>query len=222
MNKLPNLGNVPAILAVAIWFLGALVAGWSGIFSDPAKGAMYVGLFVLLPLLYFSVWYIISPRFRDLAHDLDLSLIVGAHVWRYVGLGFVLAFLLGRLPAGFGIPEGLGDVIAAIFALPLALALRRGKPVRGYFVLWNIFGLADLLSAISVGILYSPGSLGLLRTGISTAFMATFPVSLIPTFLVPFFILLHVLALLRRDEVGSVSSGADVEAGRHRMEAKTA
>jgi hypothetical protein len=118
-----------------------------------------------------------------------------------VGLGFLVAFLVGRLPAQFAIPEGLGDIVAAIFALPLALALRGEKPVRGYFILWNIFGLIDLLSAITVGILYSEGPLGVLRTGVSTALMTTFPVNLIPTFFVPLFILLHVLALLRRNEV---------------------
>ena len=71
-----------------------------------------------------------STRFRAFANSISLSLIAGAHLWRHVGLGFVVAFLLGKLPTQFGIPEGFGDIIAAIFALPLALAVHRKKPVR--------------------------------------------------------------------------------------------
>jgi len=51
-------------------------------------------------------------------------------------------------------------------------------------------------------VLYSQGAFGILRTGVSTALMTSFPVSIIPTFFVPFFILLHVLALIRYKEVG--------------------
>jgi len=124
-------------------------------------------------------------------------------VWRYVGLGFVIAYFLGKLPPQFAFPEGLGDVLAAVFALPLARALYRGKPVRKFFIAWNIYGVADLISAITMGVLYSQGSFGILRTGVSTALMTTFSINLIPTFFVPLFIMLHILALIRYKEVGS-------------------
>jgi hypothetical protein len=39
------------------------------------------------------------------------------------------------------------------------------------------------------------------KEGISTTPMVTFPVHLIPTFFVPLFILLHLLALKRRREL---------------------
>lgn len=190
-------------LAVLIWFFGALAAGWYGVFAQAGTPPTALGLFFVLPIVFFTTIYLSSADFRGVAHSIDLTLIVGAHVWRYVGLGFIIAFLFGRLPAEFAIPEGLGDIIAAVFSIPLALALRRGKAVRGYFVAWNIFGLVDLVSAITMGVLYSDGPLGLLRTGVSTALMTTFPVNLIPTFFVPLFIMLHALALSRRGEVAS-------------------
>ncbi len=194
------------ILAILIWFFSALIAGYYGIFAKPGVLPIYLGLFIVVPFVGFAVVYFSDPHFRAFAHSISLPLLVGAHVWRYVGLGFVIAFLMGKLPAQFGIPEGLGDITAAVFSLPLALALRQGKPVRTAFIAWNIFGLVDLLSAITVGALYSEGSFGVLRTGISTALMTTFPVSLIPTFFVPLFILLHLLALARTAEVNSPRS----------------
>jgi hypothetical protein len=69
------------------------------------------------------------------------------------------------------------------------------------FIAWNVYGLIDLLSAISMGILYSPSSFGVLRTGLSTELMTTFPVHLIPTFFVPLGILLHMLSLIRSREL---------------------
>ena len=191
------------VLAVLLWFLGALAAGWYGLFLQTDAPPVYLGLFFAVPIVLFAVLYLLSKSFRAYANGLDLSLIVGAHLWRYVGVGFLLAFFYGRLPAQFAVPEGVGDITAAVFALPLALALRSNKPVRGYFVAWNIFGLVDLTSAITVGVLYSEGPVGVLRTGVSTGLMTTFPVNLIPTFFVPLFIMLHSLALLRRKEVAS-------------------
>ncbi len=204
-------------LALVLWFVTALVAGWFDVFIAPDSGLIGLGLFLVVPILFFITWYIVSARFRAFANSISLWLIVGAHVWRFVGLGFLVAYFLGRLPAQFAIPEGLGDIVAAAFALPIALALRRNQPVKGYFVLWNIFGLLDLLSAITVGILYSEGPFGILREGLSTAPMVTFPVNVIPTFFVPLFILLHVLALLRRNEVGkTVTAPRDLQSHRGR------
>ncbi len=108
------------------------------------------------------------------------------------------------LPPQFGYPKGLGDIITAIFSLPLAFAIRkndRSPRLQTAFIIWNVFGLIDLISAISLGILYSPGQLGVLRTDLSTALMTTFPVNLIPTFFVPLFMLAHLLGLRRNKEL---------------------
>lgn len=191
------------ILAILLWFFGSMIAGYYGVFATPGTPPIYLGLFIVVPFVGFTGAYFVSPRFRAFAHDISLPLMVGAHAWRYVGLFFVIAYLMGKLPPQFGIPEGGGDIITAVFSLPLAFALRQGKPVRTAFIAWNVFGLVDLISAITMGALYSEGSFGILRTGVSTALMTTFPVNIIPTFFVPLFILLHLLALARTGEVGS-------------------
>jgi hypothetical protein len=210
MNESLRDTKVYVALLVLLWFFSAFVGGWWNMFAVPGKPPILLGVLFLVPILLFSSSYSVSSQFRAWANSISLSWIVGLHVWRIVGLGFVIAYLFGKLPAQFGVPEGFGDIIAAVFALPLALAIRRQKPVRGYFILWNVFGLVDLLSAITVGLLYSDGPLGVLRTGISTALMTTFPINLIPTFLVPLFILLHLLALVRRNEVRASVADRDL------------
>jgi len=190
--------------AVGIWFLAAFIGGMMNIFYQPGVPPLTVGLFLLISITGFTLAYVISTRVRHALDQIPLWLITIAHVWRFVGLGFVIGAVMHTLPPQFGYPEGLGDVAAALFCLPLAFAIRKGSRstgLRGAYIAWNVYGLIDLLSAISLGILYSPSSFGVLRTDISTGLMTRFPVSLIPTFFLPLFILFHMLALIRSREL---------------------
>jgi len=189
---------------IGIWFLAACVGGMSGIFNQPGVPPVTVGLFVLVPIAGFLAAYGMSPQIRTAIDSIPLWTLTIAHVWRFVGLGFIVGAAAEVLPPQFGYPEGLGDVIAAALCLPLALALRSGKRsprLRTAFVAWNVFGLVDLLSAITIGVLYSPSTFGVLRADLSTELMTRFPISLIPTFFLPLFILLHLLGLKRSREV---------------------
>lgn len=189
---------------VGIWFLSAFIGGIMGIFNQPGVPPVTVGLFVLVPIVGFTLAYTVSKRVQHAVDQIPLWLITIAHVWRFVGLGFVIGALAHILPPQFGFPEGIGDVAAALFCLPLASAIRKNShspKLRSAFIAWNVFGLIDLLSAIALGILYSPGSFGVLRTDLSTEVMTTFPVNLIPTFFLPLFILLHMLSLKRSREL---------------------
>ena len=190
--------------AVGIWFLAAFIGGMMNIFYQPGVPPLTVGLFLLIPITGFTLAYVISTRVRHALDQIPLWLITISHVWRFVGLGFVIGAVMHTLPPQFGYPEGFGDVAAALFCLPLAFAIRKGSRSTGLrraYIAWNVYGLIDLLSAISLGILYSPSSFGVLRTDISTGLMTRFPVSLIPTFFLPLFILFHMLALIRSREL---------------------
>lgn len=189
------------ILGLILWLIASLIGGWNGLFSQPDAPPTFVGLFIIVPIIVMTTAYNAGANFRAFVHSINLRLITLAHVWRFIGFGFILAHLIDKLPAAFAYPEGIGDIIAAALAIPVASALGRHKPIKHYFVAWNIFGLVDLISAVTVGILYSQGTFGVLRTGVSTALMVTFPINLIPTFFVPLFMLLHILALKRRHEV---------------------
>ena len=190
---------------VALWFAAAFFGGLANIFTQQAGQApLPIGIFLVVPIGGFALAYAMNPRVRSAIDQSPLWEITIAHVWRFVGVGFVLGAIMRVLPPQFGYPAGLWDIAAAIWCIPLALAIRRGERsprLRASFIAWNIFGLADLLFAVTVGILYSPSSFGVLRTDISTQLMTTFPVSLIPTFFVPLFILLHMLALRRSGEL---------------------
>lgn len=189
---------------IGVWFLASCLGGVSGIFNQPDVPPVTVGLFILLPTCGFIIAYASIPRLQHAVDGIPLWSITIAHIWRFIGLGFVIGAVVNALPPQFGYSAGIGDIATAAICLPLVRALRkphRSHGLRTMFIAWNVFGLVDLLSAITVGILYSPSSFGVIRTDVSTALMTTFPVNLIPTFFVPLFILLHILALKRSREL---------------------
>lgn len=152
------------ILAVGAWLLAALLAGVLGIVNEPGRPPLVLAGFLAVPILGFVATYAASKSFRGFTDAIPLSLLVGSHLWRFVGLGFLAGALVGALPLGFGISEGIGDVIAAVGAVVLLAAIRRGRIPHGWLRAWNIFGFVDLLSAITVGLLFSESALGLLHT----------------------------------------------------------
>jgi hypothetical protein len=189
---------------IGLWAVAALVGGAMDAFNQPNVPPLALGAFLFVPIVGFILAYELSPSFKHAVNQIPLWMITVAHLWRLVGLGFVIGTLIHVLPPQFGYPEGIGDVIAALLCVPLAIAIRSNRHssrLRTAFVAWNVYGLIDLLSAISMGILYSNGPLGVLRGDVSTALMVTFPVNLIPTFFVPLFILLHLLAIRRSKEL---------------------
>jgi hypothetical protein len=64
-------------------------------------------------------------------------------------------------------------------------------------VLLNIPGLLDFVGAIGGGVLSGNSPIGILRGEVPTDMMQQLPLSLIPTFAVPFWIVLHVVSLIK-------------------------
>jgi hypothetical protein len=186
-------------IALAVWLLLVVSLGAAGAFvGRPGTPPLLLGIGVAAPLVFFFAWQRLSPSFRAFVLTLDLRLIAGLHAWRWAGLGFLFLYAYHVLPAVFALPAGLGDMAVGFVApwIVLALVRQRGFAARGRFILWNILGILDLLSALSIGAVNA-----FLATGVpgqvSTVPMATLPLLLIPGFLVPFFLMLHAVALMQ-------------------------
>jgi hypothetical protein len=192
-------------LFLGAWFAAAVLASAVGLFDSKGGPPLGLGLFVLLPTVgLLSAWRI-SPLLREAARSIPLWKLTFSHVLRLEGAMFVIDAARGKLPALFGYVAGIGDVIAALGAIPLALALAKGTRtpgLRARFAAWNVFGLIDLITAITLGILCSPTTVGILHHGgASTGSFGLLPTSLVPTFFVPAYVLTHLLAWKRRGEV---------------------
>jgi hypothetical protein len=186
-------------LVLALWFVAVALLGAAGAFSRPPGAAPLPILFgALTPLVTFGAAYGTLPSFRRYVLSADLGLISSIQAWRAGGLGFLALYAHGVLPGLFAWPAGLGDIAVGVAAPWITFALRRDSRFARSkrFVAWNVLGILDLVTAVSLGAL-SSGLLKSLTGAVTTAPMSELPLVLIPAYLVPLFVMLHVTTLLQ-------------------------
>jgi hypothetical protein len=186
--------------ALAGWFCLVLAAGATGAFSvQQGIGTAGIGLAVVIPVVVLSLLVLGNPQGRDRVARAPLTALVGVQSQRVLGISFVLLYAAKRLPAPFAPVAGWGDVAVGVLAMLLLFRLLR-KPASipsGALVLWNVLGVADLVIAVFLGATSSPGPIQLFHGEQNSAAMATLPWILIPCFLVPVFLFLHLCTLYR-------------------------
>jgi hypothetical protein len=93
---------------------------------------------------------------------------------------------------------GIGDLIVGAYAPFVVLVMSRRTPGwRKHIVMLNVLGLFDFVGAIGGGVLAGSSPIGILRGEVTTDIMQKLPLSLIPTFAVPFWIILHIVSLIK-------------------------
>ena len=204
-----------ALLGSIAWFVLAVALGAAGQFTAaPGDPPIALGLAAGGPPIVAVALLVLSARFRTWARSRDLRLLTELQAWRTIGLAFLAVAAVDALPAGFALPAGIGDLLVALTAPLVAVLIARGAlPTSGY-LWWTAFGALDLIVAVTLGVLYSDSSLGLLGNGVDTTVATQLPLSLIPTFFVPFLLTVHVISvaavLHRRNGISRPSSGVAV------------
>jgi hypothetical protein len=170
----------------------------AGVFESPNRPPIPLGVAAVLPVLSFIVGFLRWPAFREMILRANLRLLTLAQNWRVLAVTFLVLYFQRVLPGVFALPAGLGDIAIGATApfVAWAIATKPEFPKRT-FIWWNILGLADLVLAVSLGVLSSPSPLGILAGDVTTQAMGRFPLSLIPTFFVPLLAIFHLISLLR-------------------------
>jgi hypothetical protein len=176
---------------IAAWFVFPLLASTFHLFQNPPKTPpIAFGMAVLVPFLVFLGWYWTSQSFRAFVLSLDLRVLTMLQSWRIAGFGFLALYTYKVLPGSFALPAGWGDFVIGLTAPLVALSFV-GRQHRVLFVLWQILGMLDLVTAVILGVLS-----GFLGSGSATMDpMTVLPLSLIPTFGVPLFFILHMICI---------------------------
>jgi hypothetical protein len=195
-----------AWLAVAR-YLGSANAYFAS--SEDAVPTLLLGL--LIPLITAAVSLRLSGRIASLASAIPLHWLVAAQVYRIGGGIFIVLWADGRLPWQFALPAGIGDVTTGCFAVVLAVLLAQKAPsaLRATYG-WCLFGIADLVVAVTMGAMTSPGPAHLLAFDAPNLLISSYPLVMIPTFGVPLALMLHGLVLrrLRREGASTGSLAA--------------
>jgi hypothetical protein len=182
---------------IAAWFIFSLSASALHLFkTDPGRPPLPLLVGVLTPIALFFLWYQTSEGFREFTLSLNPRTLTMIQVWRIEAFTFLVLHTYGILPGSFALPAGWGDIAIGATALPVALTLANSNH-RKSFILWQLLGITDLVSAITLGAVarFISAQEFSSSNGITTAPMTVLPLSLIPTFAVPFLFILHVICI---------------------------
>jgi hypothetical protein len=186
-----------AFAAVAGAWVGfaAAVAAFGGLENDPR----IIGALVAFPLVTTAAVAALSPGARRTLMELPMPLLIALNAARVIGVLFLALAALGRLAGPFPFSAGLGDIVTGAFALRIARLAARAQPEdRSAILIWNVFGTLDLVAALALGVLSADGSpIQLIHAGVGSAAITTLPWSMIPTLLVPFYLIVHAVVFAR-------------------------
>jgi hypothetical protein len=200
-----NAGMPPAFarnIQLGIFGFYILYFGYTSLLS--LKGVFYtvsippkVMLFTALPLMI--ILFIIvgnTKLFKRLLRSITLESLISLHVFRLLGGFFILLYFYHLLPADFAFFGGMGDIITASLALPLAKMVSKGKPGSLKLVYaWNIFGALDIINIMVLAVI---GAKNAMATGHQGSMeMTIFPFVWFPAFAPATILFLH-MAIFRK------------------------
>ncbi len=182
------------LAAVAGLWIGLCAAAASAGWLTISKPFPVIGIFVATPLLAAAIataW----PAGRQAMLSVPMPLMIGLNIGRLFAVLFLLLAAQGRLAGPFPYFAGWGDIITGVFALPLLwLAKDAGtRPVTA-IAAWDLFGTADLVLAIALGVTSAEGSpLQIFHAAPGSEAMQHLPWAFVPTVLVPLYLILHAI-----------------------------
>jgi hypothetical protein len=204
--------------ALSAWFLLVVAFAATEIFhyERGILGVQGLGAAVALPVIIVCLSVLRSKSLRRTLDEIPLSWLIGVNAVRVIGVDFVILYALHRLPAPFAPLAGWGDILVGVTALPVAyLVAHQPNKARPIALLWNIIGIGDLVMAVGLGVVSSPGPTQLIFGNTNSAIMATLPWLLIPGFLVPILITTHLAIFYRLRSSRSASAARPEENSTH-------
>jgi hypothetical protein len=180
-------------VVLSAWAILTTLLARRGFFRPPdLTSPPPIGITLTLVLLVLAVCLLVSPSLRRLlTNQRNLILL---NLWRLVGAVFLVLMANGQMPALWALPAGIGDVIVGVAAPWIARRVDTPKGSRAA-IIFNLFGMADLIVAVGLGVMTSPGPAQVFYTTPTSELATRFPLALVPTFLVPLAFVLHVISL---------------------------
>lgn len=198
-------------IPLTIWHGAAWAIVANGLLLPGASPVPLLPLMIVVPTAVVIFLVTRSERIGVLLDAMPVNWLVGFQAYRVIGGVFLINWWVGNTPGTFAIPAGTGDVITGLLALPTAILLANGRPGSSRAALvWNLIGISDLVLAVTLGALTSPGPLQRLAFDHPNLLTGSYPTAIIPAFTVPTSLVLHALSLsqlLRRSRMDAQAEG---------------
>lgn len=187
VKKMP--GKV--LIFFACYYMYVTLMSFTGIFNVNTLPPRVL-LFTAIPLaLFYFIFVFRTKTFWKILEKVKLSDLVRIHIFRLVGVFFIIGWSYGILPKSFAFIGGIGDIFAAITAIFVAIHIdKKAKNYKRVTLIWNIIGFWDIVSVIISAVYITKQAIETNSQGILE--MTKFPFCLIPAFAPATIIFLHI------------------------------
>jgi hypothetical protein len=185
--------GIGAAVGLGGWLaVSSVIAGQGRYHTHLGHGVPWLPVAVLG---FFGALMLLS-RLPSVARSLDapdaVSRLMLPHAFRIEGIVFIIAMLLGKLPAVFAVPAGLGDIAVAVATPWITRKLAVGTAGRAA-VWFNVLGVIDLTDALVLGGLTAYKVVSVSPTA---SLNSQLPLAIVPTVGVPLLLALQIRSLL--------------------------
>jgi len=174
-------------------FLGVLI-GWavivsalsiSGIMGKFEIFPFNIGPLLVLPLIA-AIMFTFSRALREVLPHIHPARIIRLQVFRvFVEILLWLLFIDNLLPIQMTFEGQNFDVLSGLTAPVIAFLAFRNKLPNRVLIIWNFVCLYALINIVTVAVLSMPTPFRYFMNEPSNTIVAQFPISWLPTFLVP-------------------------------------
>ncbi len=199
LNKSQRIWLVGLVVVLLVW--GTASGYWSsrGVYVSPEFLALAPGYWLpFVPVVITVTLVMIAPTLRQglriLVDDTPVRWLIGIHQLRILALGSIIKASNDLFPAKFAWYVGLPDLLFGLSAVLLTIfVLGRRQISDRSLMLWHVVGaMVILVPAFGFMHIYMHETL--------FTELFVFPMALAPTFIVPVFVMLNLLAVWRLSE----------------------
>lgn len=175
----------------ALYFTYVTICSFTGLFNRVFFPPIIL-LYTTFPLKIFLFGFVLNLAiFKVILNNLTLEDLVRIHIFRLIGVFFIILAYYETLPTFFALIAGFGDMISAVASIFVARAIKNNYiHAHKLTFWWNTFGLVDILFTAISAIVLTKISIDTGSMGIDT--LGRFPLCFIPAFAPPTIIFLHI------------------------------
>ena len=196
--------RVSAIVLLG-WLARTIVLAALGVYHVEATAIPTIQYGITLPILVGVLLLWRSQSAQRILDAVPQSWLVSVQLYRALGVIFLILYASGRLPALFAWPAGIGDIAIGLLAPVVGVAYARAtNKAAGLVRAWNLFGILDLVVAVTTGFMTASSLIQPIQVETNSDLMTVLPMVLIPVYLVPLSIVLHLASLAKLHRRGDV------------------
>jgi len=194
------------------WLAVVITLAAMGVYHVDASAIPTLQYGILLPILIGILLIWRSEATKRIIDAVPQEWIVGVQLYRALGVIFLILYAAGKLPGLFAWPAGVGDIAIGLLAPVVGFAYARApRDAAGLVRAWNVFGILDLVIAVTTGFMTAPSLLQPIEVQPNSELMTVLPMVLIPVYLVPLSIVLHLASLAKlRRAVSQTAGGKNI------------